>query len=82
MQELWNVVDKLLRDEKLDEKYHAHQLHGYRKGQWEPYPAQLASYLGAKRNRVDSSPGKCGNTLRPFREKQTVNHMTVRNIRS
>ena len=35
MQELWNVVDKLLRDEKLDEKYHAHQLHGNRKGQWE-----------------------------------------------
>ena len=35
MQELWDVVAKLLRGEKLDEKYQAHQLHGNRKGQWE-----------------------------------------------
>ena len=34
MQELWDVVAKLLRGEKLDEKYLAHQLHGNRKGQW------------------------------------------------
>ena len=33
MQELWDVVAKLLRGEKLDEKYLVHQLHG--KGQWE-----------------------------------------------
>ena len=33
MQELWDVVAKLLRGEKLDEKYQAHQLHGNRKGQ-------------------------------------------------
>ena len=30
MQELWDVVAKLLRGEKLDEKYQAHQLHGNR----------------------------------------------------
>ena len=35
MQELWDVVDKLLRGEKLEEKYQAHQLQGDRKGQWE-----------------------------------------------
>jgi mRNA interferase YafQ len=28
-------VAKLLRGEKLDEKYQVHQLHGNRKGQWE-----------------------------------------------
>ena len=35
MQELWDVVAKLLRGEKLEEKYLPHQLHGDRKGQWE-----------------------------------------------
>ena len=35
MQELWDVVAKLLRGEKLDENYLAHQLHGNRKGLWE-----------------------------------------------
>ena len=35
MQELWDVVAKLLQGEKLDEKYQTHQLHGNRKGQWE-----------------------------------------------
>lgn len=35
MNELWEVVDKLLRGEELEEKYHAHILQGDRKGQWE-----------------------------------------------
>ena len=35
MDELWCVVDKLLRGEILDEHYHAHTLTGDRKGQWE-----------------------------------------------
>lgn len=35
LQELWSVVDKLLRGETLDEHYHAHILTGDRKGQWE-----------------------------------------------
>ena len=35
MDELWMVVGKLLNDETLEEKYHVHQLHGDRQGQWE-----------------------------------------------
>ncbi len=35
MHELWAVVGKLLNGETLNEKYHAHQLHGDRQGQWE-----------------------------------------------
>lgn len=35
MNELWEVVDKLLRGEELEERYHAHILQGDRKGQWE-----------------------------------------------
>ena len=35
MQELWDVVGKLLNGETLNEKYHAHQLHGDLQGQWE-----------------------------------------------
>ena len=35
MNELWDVVSKLLIGETLDEKYLPHQLHGDRKGQWE-----------------------------------------------
>lgn len=35
MQELWSVVAKLLRGERLEEKYLPHQLSGNRKGQWE-----------------------------------------------
>ena len=76
MQELWDVVAKLLRGEKLDEKYQAHQLRGNRKGQWgEPHPAQLAPCLGAERNRTHSYIGKYWNSFRPFRKEQTItNH--------
>ena len=35
MQELWDVVEKLLCGEALEEKYQMHPLHGNRKGQWE-----------------------------------------------
>ena len=35
MDELWNVVGKLLRGETLEAKYRAHILTGDRKGQWE-----------------------------------------------
>ena len=35
LDELWTVVRKLLDGETLPEKYHAHLLHGDRKGQWE-----------------------------------------------
>jgi mRNA interferase YafQ len=35
MQELWDVVEKLLCGEQLEEKYLAHKLHGNRKNQWE-----------------------------------------------
>lgn len=35
LDELWEVVEKLLNGETLDEKYRAHLLHGDRKGQWE-----------------------------------------------
>ena len=35
MDELWAVVDTLLHGEPLNEKYHAHQLYGNRRGQWE-----------------------------------------------
>ena len=35
MDELWTVIGKLLNGEPLEEKYHAHVLHGDRQGQWE-----------------------------------------------
>ena len=35
LDELWKVIDLLLRDEELEEKYNAHLLVGDRKGQWE-----------------------------------------------
>ena len=35
MDELWMVIGKLLNGEPLEEKYHAHVLHGDRRGQWE-----------------------------------------------
>ena len=35
LSELWDVIDKLLKGETLDEKYRAHILTGDRKGQWE-----------------------------------------------
>lgn len=35
LDELWAVIGQLLNDEPLDEKYHAHQLSGERKRQWE-----------------------------------------------
>ncbi|MBR2360016.1 MAG: type II toxin-antitoxin system YafQ family toxin [Bacteroidaceae bacterium] len=35
MNELWEVIDKLLHGETLDSKYRAHILSGDRKGQWE-----------------------------------------------
>lgn len=35
MNELWEVIDKLLHGETLDPKYRAHILSGDRKGQWE-----------------------------------------------
>lgn len=35
LDELWEIVRKLLSGETLDSKYRVHQLHGNRKGQWE-----------------------------------------------
>ena len=35
MDELWTVISKLLNGEPLEEQYHAHVLHGDRRGQWE-----------------------------------------------
>ena len=35
LDELWEVVGKLLNGEILDDKYRVHLLHGDRKGQWE-----------------------------------------------
>ena len=35
LNELWVVIEKLLKGETLDEKYRAHILTGDRKGQWE-----------------------------------------------
>lgn len=35
LEELWIVVRKLLRGEKLEEKYNAHILSGDHKGEWE-----------------------------------------------
>lgn len=35
MNELWDVVGKLLRGEVLEQKYRAHILNGDRQGQWE-----------------------------------------------
>ncbi|MBQ7612010.1 MAG: type II toxin-antitoxin system YafQ family toxin [Spirochaetaceae bacterium] len=44
---LETVVDKLMKDEKLDEKYHNHQLIGNFKGIWECHiqPDWLLLYL-------------------------------------
>lgn len=35
LDELWTVVATLLRGEPLEERYHAHMLHGDCRGQWE-----------------------------------------------
>ncbi len=35
LDELWEVIDKLLNGETLEDKYRVHLLHGDRKGQWE-----------------------------------------------
>ena len=35
LDELWEIVRKLLNGETLDSKYRVHQLHVNRKGQWE-----------------------------------------------
>lgn len=35
LDELWAVIAKLLNGETLEEKFHAHILHGNREGQWE-----------------------------------------------
>jgi len=35
LDELWDVVERLLNGETLEDKYRVHLLHGDRKGQWE-----------------------------------------------
>lgn len=35
LDELWKVIEQLLKDEPLAEKYRVHLLSGDRKGQWE-----------------------------------------------
>lgn len=35
LDELWKVIEQLLKDEPLAEKYRAHLLSGDRQGQWE-----------------------------------------------
>ncbi len=48
MQELWDVVAKLLRGEKLDEKYQAHQLHGNRRGSGSATSSPTGSLFGSR----------------------------------
>lgn len=35
LDELWNVIGRLLNGETLEEHYHTHKLHGNREDQWE-----------------------------------------------